>query len=314
MKRTPAQPCKTSSHRRGLSPLELVLTLPLLMMAMALMVIMGAAGSWKIRTVTNSRQAVFRSMWPRTTDNDPKPQNYWPASGQLSYTSGGLTPLYNDPFADHPVVRGPVITDPDTGRSLNVKIRTLDMREGMHSGRASINHNPAMWGRLGVRNRFSRDNIIFAGQTWQYGNMGIPSNRSRRHLYTYDYSMANYNPNAMARVNAAKAALLAYPQRPALMVLDRDAELRAWYGGYIDFHPQPRGCTLDPMEYQDIVNQLLSAIDGVPRRMGNTFLRMYRDQLNQLENMNPPPPDYAQRKAELERKIKELEDFLRTLP
>ena len=290
------------------------MSLPLLMMAMALMVIMGAAGAWKVRTVTNSRQAVFRGMWPRTTDNDVKPDNYWPQSGQLSYNSnGGLSPVREDPFEEHTAVRGPVVTDPDTGMTLNIKVRTLDMQNGMRSGRASIDHDPAMWGTLGVRNAFSRNNVIFAGQTWQYGNMGIPHNRARRHLYTYDYDMARYNPDAMMRANAAKSAILSNPQRQDLEVLDRDAELRAWYGNNVDFHPQPRGCTVDPREFRDIVNRLLGSIDNVPRSMANRFLSMYRAQLNLLEAMDPPPPDYAQRKAELELKIQQLEDFLGTL-
>jgi hypothetical protein len=301
--------------RRGLAPLELTLTLPLLLMVMALMVILGAAGAWKLRTLANSRQAILRAISPRTTDNDPHPPNWWPAATVMQYHANVPSPFPGDPYVEHRVVRGPTIADPRTGNSLRVLIRTLDMREGMHSGRAAVDHAPAMWPRLGVRNAFSRETVMFAGRTWQYGNMGLPSNGTRRILHTYDYEMSRYNPGAAAMVNLAAAALLANPYRPQLEVLDQDAELRAWYGRNIDFHPQPpAACTNDPTVLRNqVLRPLLQRIDNVPRTMAETFLRMYQEQLAALENQNPPPPDLATQRAALLQKIRQLEDFLSTL-
>ena len=53
---------------------------------------------------------------------------------------------------------------------------------------------------------------------------------------------------------------------------------------------------------------------GVPRRMTQAFLSMYRQQLRILEN-SPPPLTPAQQAqiAVLKQKIKILEDFLATL-
>lgn len=295
-------------RRRGLAPLELTLALPLLLMAMALMVILGAAGAWKIRTLANSRQAILRSIHPRSTDNDPRPANYWPAGSTMQYHGGGPSPFPNDPYAEHRVVRGPTIADPETGLSLNVLIDTLDMRQGMHSGRASVNHDPAMWPRLGVRNAFTRETVMFAGQVWTYGNMGIAHNHVRRILHTYNYSMDRYNPSAAAAVNLARADLLGNPYRADLEVLDHDLELRAFYGDFIDFHPRPRSaCSNDPVFLRDqVLRPLLQRIDNVPRSMAQTFLRMYRQQLANLDPQTPPPPDLLQ-------KIQQLEDFLATL-
>jgi hypothetical protein len=300
--------------RRGLAPLELVLSLPLLMMMFALIVIMGSAGAWKVRADANSRQAILRAVYPRTTDSDPHPLNWWPASASMTYHDGGSSFLAADPYAAHTAIRGPWVTSPESGTALRVLTDTMDMTLGMRSGQADINHDPPMWGRLGVRNDFTRENIMFAGQTWQYGNLGIPSNSSRRILHQYDYELSKYNPVAAARTQAARQAILTNPNRQALMVLDRDAELRAWYFHNFDFHPQPGGCTYDPTEIQTrILPGLLNGIDNVPETMTNRFLRMYYEQLAALEAMNPPPPDYAQQKADLETKIRQLEEFAATL-
>jgi len=301
--------------RRGLAPLELTLSLPLLLMAMALMVILGAAGAWKLRTQANARQAIFRAIYPRRTDADPNPRNWWPASASMGYQGGGPSPFLSDPYVDHRVARGPTIADPETGNSLRVLDDTLDMTQGMHAGRAAVDHQPAMWPGLGVRNTFRRANVMFAGQTWQYGNMGLGWNEARRVTHLYDYEMSRYNPGAASATNAAAQELRMNPYRDELAVLDRDDELRAHYGHDVDFHPRPpRMCTNDPSVLrQYVLRPLLQQIDNVPRRMAQTFLSMYRQQLADLEALDPPPPDFAQRRAELLRKIDQLEDFLRTV-
>lgn len=303
------------TSRRGLAPLELVLALPLMCMALALMVVIGTAGAWKVRTLANARQAVFRSTWPRTTDNDAKPANWWPPSATMSYQPADPSPLSQDPFASHSVVRGPTVGDAG-GRSLTVMMQTLDMTEGLHTGRASINHEPAMWPQLDRRNRFTRDNDIFAGQTWQFGNLGLPDNLTRRILSTYDYHLGRYDGAAFARVMTAANRLLSYPQRPALVVLDRDAELRAHFGRYSDFHPQPQYlCSNDPTTMRSVLLQdLQDRIRDVPRRMAERFRLMYQQQLDALRAMRPPPPGFAQQEAELLRKIAEMDAFLATLP
>ncbi len=303
------------TRRRGLAPLELVLTLPLLLMVMALMILLGTAAAWKVRASTNSRQAVLRSIWPRTTDNDRNPSNWWPSSATMRYAGGGPSPFEEDPFSGHEVVRGPTIGSPTSGNSLTVKIDTLDMTDGLRSGVATIDHDPPIWGRLGYRNRFNQRTVVFAGQTWEYGSMGLGSNRSRRIEATYDYELDRYDPEAAGRTYAARGKLLANPYRPQLAVLDRDDELRAWYGNYIDFHPHPPNlCTNDPeVLREEVLPPLLDRIAEVPRSMASTFLNMYRGQLALLDAMDPQPPNAGALRAELEEKIRQLEEFLATL-
>ncbi|MFG0335491.1 MAG: hypothetical protein ACF8TS_19195, partial [Maioricimonas sp. JB049] len=186
MQRAEAQQIVRRHRRAGLAPLELVLSLPLLLMLMALMIIIGTAGAWKIRTDANSRQAVFRAMWPRSGANDPKPSNYFPPSTRLAWTSASPSPLGSDPFADYEVVRGPAIGNPLNGSILEVILPTLDITLGLRTGTASIDHELPLWPRLDRRNNFVRDTQIFAGNQWQHNQMGF-RNEARRIPVTYAY-------------------------------------------------------------------------------------------------------------------------------
>lgn len=299
------------------------MALPMMLMLLALMIIFGSAGAWKVRTLTNSRQAIFRAMWPRTTDDDPKPSNWWPASATMSYSEEFASPFSNDPFVDHTVVRGPSVGDAMGGNSLTVLIDTLDMTDGMHAGQAAIDHEPAMWPALSRRNNFDREFSMFAGHQWQHGNMGI-SNWTRRVMVTYDYELSKYNPGAMQQAQQAADRILGNPSRGDLMVLDRDEELRAWYGNYVDFHPRPdNACTHELLTLQTVIlpdlqerirgEQPGSKAQSVPANMARTFLSMYRAQLAALQAQNPPPAGAGQTQADLETKIRQLEEFLATL-
>ena len=65
------------SGRRGLAPLELVLSLPVLLFVMGLMILIGWAATFKVRTQIHAREAAWRSIWranPRTDAQDmPNP-------------------------------------------------------------------------------------------------------------------------------------------------------------------------------------------------------------------------------------------------
>ncbi|MFG0296294.1 MAG: hypothetical protein ACF8PG_10340 [Maioricimonas sp. JB045] len=316
---------QTRQKRAGLAPLELVLSLPLLLMLMALMIIIGTAGAWKIRTDANSRQAVFRAMWPRSGANDAKPYNYFPPSAQLGWDSTSPSPLASDPYADYVVVRGPVVTAPLTGSILEVILPTLDITDGLRTGTASINHELPLWPRLGRRNNFVRDTQIFAGNQWQHNQMGFDNN-ARRIPVTYAYSLDRYAPDAAANMLDAAAALTdpgRNPHREPLFVLDRDEELRTWHGDPYTPYSQDRydwlsvyppvslGCDFD---LQSRTDALIDRIEAVPQQLAQMFLRMYREQLAALDAMDPPPPNADQLRADLQAKIDNLSEFISNLP
>jgi hypothetical protein len=307
----------TIIKRRGLAPLELVLSLPLLMMLTALMIIMGTAGAWKVRTLANSRQAILRGISPRSTDGDVHPANWWPDQTTMSYVSGGgASPFQEDPYVDHFAVRGPYITDPGTGNALEVFNDTMDMTDGLRHGSASIDHDPPLWQGLGTRNQFSRATVMFVGLMWRWGDMANWSPDSRRIPRIYDFDMSLWNPQAAAMTVQARDAILYNPNRPSLVVLDHDAELGQWYGHYFEFHPHPpHACTNVLAELRQNAQQpMIESIRRVPRSMASTFLQMYQEQLAILEATTPRPPGYNQQKAFLEERIRQLEAFLQTVP
>jgi hypothetical protein len=61
----------SSCGRRGLAPLELTLTLPILVLMMALMINFGVVGVWKVRTQANARYAAWRTITARTGEDNP---------------------------------------------------------------------------------------------------------------------------------------------------------------------------------------------------------------------------------------------------
>jgi hypothetical protein len=311
-------------RRSGLAPLELVLVLPMFMMILALMIIVGTAGSWKVRTLANSRQAVFRAVYPRTTDNDVNPQN-WPAPATMSVRGASLSPFDRDPFALHYVVRGPVISDPNTGRMLYVKDLTLDMTRGLESGYAEIDRELPLWSQLPYRNHYVRDTQVFAGEQWQHGTMGIP-NHHRRILITYEFDLARASGGQVGPMMQAVNDLLSNPDRPVLFTLDRDDELVAFRGAYVPYDPRSqyfpyRASAYPPVEVgcdfnlRSRVRRLVGnpldptnpgEIDLVPCRLARLFRNMYQQQLNAL-----PPNDPG--RAVLQQKIQQLDDFINSL-
>ncbi|MEO2034154.1 MAG: hypothetical protein ABGZ35_18930, partial [Planctomycetaceae bacterium] len=196
--------------RSGLAPMELVLYLPIMLFVMALMMLIGTAGAWKVRTHVNARQAVWRSLELRTGQDDPHPGN-WPTSATM-LTEDGRPPLFDqDPFIQHPVVRGPLLVDQTTGNFLPIRDSTLDMTEGLLSGRArSRRVFPILQPLPPHEFDFSRSHAVFDGSRWQFFTMGMGSNLTRRVLFAYSVDWqarigqpaANYITAALNMINS----------------------------------------------------------------------------------------------------------------
>lgn len=323
------QPSIRSTKRRGLAPLEMVLSLPLMLFIMALMVIFGAAGAWKIRALVNSRHAVWRTITPRTGGNDAHPAG-WPTNAQLSRADANPNPFPSDPFAVHQVVRGPTLFEPDQNKSLDVFTQTLSIEDGLEKGFARIVRDFALLQGLPPGEiDFPRDHLIYSGTRWQIVDMGI-ANSSRRILRTYDFQLEGHDPEATQRYQQSEIDNIQVYADPGLFVLDRDQDLAQWrYGQGVrfnpgfDFYPRPdtSRCEMDP----SIVEQLVLRIKGgqdsngrdyesVPETMSRTFIRMYQDLINQLEAQDPIPPSDQALIDEYQEYIDQLNEFLATFP
>lgn len=271
------------TSRRGLAPLELVLWLPLLMFVMALMVIIGNAVVWKVRTATVSRHALWRARPMRTADVDPPPAT-WPRerTSMAVIQDADLLPVAaaqpNDAVAHGPL--GPFGVRP-----------ILDIGQRKLAGDAELARIYPMLARMGEY-RFDVEHPMLVGQLryWEiplpgreepvlrsyYWELKYRRNTQRRILYIYELPKA---PSGLSQAfSDAVRSVLNAPFRGDLDPLDRDPEVFAFYGDYIDFHPEiGRFSSLDEEEvYRDYVEPLIDRIEGLPAQMTQFFLNMYR--------------------------------------
>jgi hypothetical protein len=342
----------TKQHERrraGLAPLELTLSLPIMLFVMGLMIIAGTTGAWKARTVTNARQSVWRTLHPRQGSEDGNPLG-WPSSARMHVEDGQDSLIAFDPYEYHTVVRGQPLTAP-SGETMEVEQGLFDMQEGLRLGHAAIERRyPVMGnmppGRIDIR----RDHAIL-DENWTFQNMGLSSNRIRRinHIYPQDRE-AQLMQQAIRYQNAA-VVILSNPNNPILDILDNDQELGSpmpggmmyepAYGiGYSpDYHlPNDRDlfrrltdprriCSYNPQTIRDnLVIDLLNAINQVPRRLTNDHLRMYNAHVQHIDRLlqaldggqlpdrtraylQTKRPQMQQNKGQLEQYIRQLEQF-----
>jgi hypothetical protein len=172
-----------SSARRGTAMVELAFAATPLLFIMALMILVGSLGSWKVRTHANARQAAFRAVWPRTTDRDPTPPDW--RNGTSLVTTDTTLPLFPfDPYSEHTAVRGPVYSPQQGNGAIPVNGAGFDLRGQVLDARAIVNRPPAIWGRIGVRTAFTVDYHLLRNE-WQYGAMGYGGNNDRRGRQLY---------------------------------------------------------------------------------------------------------------------------------
>lgn len=321
-------PIDSFPRRRGLAPLELVLSLPIMLFLMGLMIIFGTAASWKVRTLANSRQAVWRTFWPRTGSVDPFPQG-WPESAEMRDEDATPSIFAEDPFAEFDVVRGPILIDPDTGSWLPVRKDTLDMTVGMRNGFARIERDFPLLAKMPPgKVDFARDHHVLDVTQWSYRSMNIARNLSRRVPFIYEVQLQVRIPQETERYTEAATEIVNNFNKPDLRTLDRDEELRSHFGHYFDFHPRANPeqyCEMDvEIMREEIQQPLIEAIQGterppprrslgeagVPGRMTRVFLAMYQQQLagvnsriqaiqQMLSQGNLPPGQSGALQAEL---------------
>ena len=171
-----------STRRRGVSMLELVLALPILLFIMALIVDYGVVSAWKVRELTMARLALWQSRFPRTHSTDPIP-SYWPTDHASTSSSviGGI-PELDDPSIHQPVVRGPTID----GVTVNADL--LDPTLSLHEGTATITRDFPLLRHIGPYTLSSDD--VFLDNTWQFPQTRLGSNLSERIPVIYQLPLA----------------------------------------------------------------------------------------------------------------------------
>jgi hypothetical protein len=337
--------------RSGLAPLELTLSLPIMLFVMGLMIIVGSAASWKVRTVTNARQAVWRTIDPRDGEDDPHSRG-WPADARME-TEDGDTPIDFDPYDEHEVVRGQPLTAP-TGEQLEVRESLFDMQAGLTNGVTELERPFPVMGNMPPRQiHLLREHPLLSGD-WQFREMELRSNAQRRILFLYPADYERSLSRFVERYHEATLAIVQNPLNPILETLDNDDELRnpvpsgSTYnppygiGRAPDYHvPErsPRGLLLNPDRVcstnrdeltQTVINPLVSETRRVPDRLARDFLRMYRQHLEHIDRLleiynNPGTPATTKAqiapfvpamnrdKPDLEARIDQLESFQQSL-
>lgn len=212
----------------------MVLSLPILLFVMGLMLLIGMAGGWKLRTQINSRQAAFRSLEPRTGTYSGLPQGV-PQTTQMTYTDPNRQFLQSDPYAEFQVIRGPVLSGGGNGggnggQSIPVNTQLFDMMLGYRQGHTRIRRNFPLLGNLPPRQfDFTRETVVLDGTLWQYPTQQIPSNTERRIPFLYNFQLESLVPQLTSDFQSAAIGILQNPRRtPDLTPLEGgDPELLA---------------------------------------------------------------------------------------
>ncbi len=335
-----ARLCKGPSPRglarRGLSTLEMVLALPLLLSVMALMLNYGTVACWKVRALCVARHSLWADRLPGNAALSPLP-TYWPTTGtQNGFSSAGNVPALADSRVDLPVARGPL----PYGTTVHSDL--LDPQRGLVRGSSELTRAFPMLGSLGDYHLQARNYLL--DDTWEYHRMiwpeqeaWLPSNMTRR--IPVIYALAKADASLSTAFSQAVMASLRAAYRAGLRPLDDDEEFEYYLATYLgqsggapNFTTRWRlayRCTLDLDAEQALVDNLVNRIQGTEQNgrlvggmaadMANAFISLYNRVIRVLEdslNATPPPANTASIQAEiasLQAKVETLQQFLETL-
>jgi hypothetical protein len=312
---------------RGLSTLEMVLALPILLFIMALMVNFGTVACWKVRALSMARHEAWRARHDRADYSYPRPDD-GPAGAVSGRDSHERFQLPGDVVAavdaDRLVPPGAAMVAPDL----------LDPTRGLRRGWATLDRRYAMLGSLGLFH-LRGDNCLLDDK-WQYQEMGMSSNGQRRTPLVYALPKVSGESYITTALRLYFTFYRNSPWNDYLAPLDRDAEflyfsqLFGWGSGAPDFQPRlGRFCSLDRSLVDDCVSRLIDRIQGnkephlsdVAERMARAFIALYRRAIQGYQGLSganpPPPPDQMAniqaQISQLEQKIGVLNQFQHTL-
>jgi len=313
--------------RRGLAPLELVLWLPILLFVAALMVNLGTSTAWRIRGEIVARDAAWRTRWPRTGENEPRPlQRVWPADAAMEIRDDDQIAQLDHLDINRPVVRGPL------PNGFVVRDVLLPM-QGAYRGSAEIDRPFPLLRNLGAMfdrgetRRLLRDRRLgefnsgeirhpLLDRRWSCAEMRMYANVQRRTLVLYE--MPKTDPALPQAFIDTILDMLASADFAALRVLDRDPDMLRYRGRYRDFHPRINRnmCSADREQvHEEQVERLVDHLDDdgevelgeishLPRTMARTFRDMYEQRLEDIQQGG---------QAGLQAEISQLESYIEQL-
>lgn len=307
---------KTRSHRRGLAPLEMVLFLPILLFVAALMVNLGTMTVWRLRGEIVSRDAAWRTRWPRSGGEEPRPvRRVWPDDADMAVVAEedvDQIEKLNDPAINHAVARGPLPND-------FIVNDHLKPDRGAHRGSSEINRRFPLLPRLG---RYESGDIehLLLDKRWSVTELGIPANVYRRTLTLYE--MPKTDPGLPEAFLNAVMDLLDMPLYAALYVLDRDPDVSR------DFHPRINRNMVSTSvsevretEVERLIDTLdevrdevrLGEISRLPRTMTNAYLSAYNARLQSLQDIVSDPESTPAERSAAQAEIPIIEEYIAQL-
>jgi len=262
-----------------LAPLEMVLSLPILLFVMALMINFDTLASWKVRALSIARNAVWSTRYPRNGAAMPRP-DYWPQTAGVGTGNLEAIASLDDPRVNLPVARGPL-----PGVTV---LPVLDPTPVFRQGTADIERAYPLLAKLGPYSQHAETE--FLGGTWQYGEMGLGSNFQQRIPVIYVLPQAD--PSLVQAYETAAEAVIAANQQPGLAPLTNDPDFLRYRPPPPNFQPQLTPfCSIDQQQAQTAVQNLIDRIQGkkdphvpsVAENMTRAFIGLYQGVIAQLQ-------------------------------
>ncbi|MBS0263591.1 MAG: hypothetical protein JSS02_16740 [Planctomycetes bacterium] len=336
------------SRRRGLAPLELVISLFFLLLMMALIINFGTVSSWNVRGMVAARFGAWRAVGLRGGQKYPNPLN-WRVDGATMGQAPSqpinpnvLNPVWNQGDLTQAALRGQplaqFITDPNTGRQFGMgNQQYMELGNSTSIGVADLTRKLPLLPKM--RQMHVQPKHPLFDPLWRFEDMagksvdanGYPwsmRNNGDWRLYKWYLLEASQLPDGAVQekygqYQMADQMIKQSPGQAALTVLDRDDEFMAW--GQVpppDFYPTVGGCEMNPqMVEMNLISGrggLISRIEGprgggrggVPDAVVSAFIRLYQQQLQMAQQQQPPDPQVT---GPLQQKIQELQKFQATL-
>ncbi len=313
------KPSRRFALRRGLAPLEMALSLPILLFVMALIANFGTAACWKVRASSVAREQLWQTRFPRTGQTDPQP-SYWPATAtQAASGPTELTQLDIYRSVQQALVPGCLGPWPPTVaiqlNTTRVAPSVLDPTQGLRTSSATVTKTWPLLPKSGLMQLTAATQML--DNRWQFNDqqMGMGSNDQERIPVLYTLWTA---PPAMAQayVNAV-VAILSAPYLSQMQPIN-----------YPMLLPNPP-CYPDRAaaagDVQNLIDRIQGSknppVGGVPQAVAQMFLALYMAELAADESqLNAvPPPSSAQQAAiraainQLQSQIAAVKQFLSTL-